>query len=184
MDAFLDSLDEEAEQLTLGQISHVDCSPMPAVALAKLEGKQVSQEEIVAASDARAKQREELLHIFSEFLSVYAGNEAGTDEINSDIEYTAFARAWCQERGVSVLVIDGSPKEKLGKFFELLEEMGLDDVEELEHETEVRSRVCTALIRLKLLTVAPPAAWEATRPVHFDDADWSRMKELLGVGFK
>lgn len=180
--SFIDELDCEAEQLTLGKISHVECSPMPAVALAKIEGQKVTQEEIVAASNKRAEQRQLLLEIFDQHLRVYADHNEATSEVPSSADYFNVAREWCRERDLSVLVIDGSPKEKLEKFFQLLEDMGMDDVEELAEDRDTLELLCSSLDRMKMYYSVPMSAWDASRPLHFDMEDWVTFKKLFKIG--
>ena len=95
MECLLAELSDAAEADTLSLISHVECSPMPAVAIAHMEGRAVTQDEIVAASDLRAKQRGELLELFDGYLRVYAGYAEESDMFRSSVDYFDAARLWC-----------------------------------------------------------------------------------------
>lgn len=194
-DSFLDSFDDESIEETNSFVSGIRCTPMSKIGLRQMAGEDVPHDEISAAIANKDSQRKELRNLFDKKLRTYVGgilNEkgfwefglCGTEEtvakMSADAgDYDTLAKQWCHTRSISHASVEPSPMEKLGCFFGLIEDMGLDDVDELEAEDYSCRVIIKAIRKLSLLKIIPMSAWDEKRPKHFSAEEWLKFKRLL-----
>ena len=96
-------------------------------------------------------------------------------------DYLTDARRWCHERNVSWASMEPSSSTKLDKFFEMLIDMGLDDIDELRAEDYSCRVIVLALKKLDMYRTISPSAWNARMIKGFTAEEWAEFKRLLQI---
>lgn len=195
----INELEEEDEIATVSQIERIRCTPISSIGLRQMNGIDVDREEIVSAMDSASATKKELEKLFDRFMRTYVGgvfnaegqywefglcsDEEDVAKMSADVgDYASVAERWCAKRGVSRASTEPSPTRKVALFFDMIVDMGLDDVDELKHEDYSCRVIVKAIEKLNLLRTVPVSAWTVGRPSGLKhDEDWGVFKKLIGI---
>lgn len=197
-DAFLSQFQEEDEDDTFDHIANIRCTPMSNVSLRRMRGEEVGREEITKEIREVEKLKAELLGIFDEKMRTYVGGiktekgiwEFGLCDGEEEVaklsdqagDYTAISKRWCLDRNVSWAFMEPSPSQKLERFFDMLVDMGLDDVEELREEDYSCRVITKAIEKLGLQRTVPSSLWDEQISNIFTSAgEKAEFKKLLNL---
>eukprot|EP00940_MAST-03C_sp_MAST-3C-sp2_P003042 g3042.t1 len=179
-DSFLAQFDEEDEDETIARVADIKCTPMTDVGLKQMRGEEIDDEELRKAADALEQRRATLLALFDKKLRTYVGGvrsekghwEFGLCADEEDVakmsaragDYAEIVKKWCADRNVSRASTEPRSEQKLDCFFEMLVDMGLDDIDELREEDYSCRVIIKALQKLNMYRLVSSSGWDAKRP--------------------
>jgi hypothetical protein len=200
MDSFIGDLEKEDEEESMAFISNINirCTPISSIGLRQMKGETVEASEIRNALDKTASARKDLLIVFNRLLRKYVGGvyntsgkywEFGLCGDEDDVakmsreagSYESYAEQFCLERNYSRASMEPKPNEKLDSFFEMLQDMGLNDVEDLQEEPYSVRVIVKAMKKMNMLKTIPISAWRAKRPSSYNDSEWLQFRKLLSI---